>query len=175
MVYKEVVNRVVGLLDKVKVPYVIVGALATGYYGLARSTRDVDVLIFSDEKMLKRLVSRARKAKFMLVSGAESAVGALTLEAREGYRVDIWKAGKDHDILAIDRRKKRSLLGVRAWMVSPEDLILQKVWMGRPLDIMDAAAVMVRQKGKLDVKYMRKWARELGKADVFNELAGKVW
>jgi predicted nucleotidyltransferase len=175
MVFRKVVRRVIGLLDWAGVPYAITGSLAAGYYGLARATRDIDVIVFPDEKGLKRLVEYAKKSGFSPVGRAKSTeTKKFTLEAKEGYRVDFWVA-QGYGFVVLDRAREMRVFGRRMRMVSPEDLILQKLLVGRPKDIRDAAAVMVRQGENLDVEHLRSWAGELGVADAFNWLVKKVW
>jgi hypothetical protein len=176
MAYRKVVRNLVVLLNRMGISYAVVGALAAGYYGLPRPTKDVDVLVQPDRKRLKKLVERARKLGFTLVGHPESIdTKNFMLEAREGYRGDFWVAGGWHAAVTLDRRCERRLFGVKVWMAAPEDLILWKLQVRRPKDLLDIVAVMVRQEGKLDVKHMRSWAEKLGVRDVFNELVKRVW
>ena len=46
-------------------------------------------------------------------------------------------------------------------MVSPEDLILQKVRAQRDYDFSDAVSIIEEQKGRLDEEYLDLWARRL--------------
>ncbi len=43
-----------------------------------------------------------------------------------------------------------------------EDLIIHKAIADRPKDWMDIEGVIWRQRGKLDVPYLRRWLREWG-------------
>lgn len=47
-------------------------------------------------------------------------------------------------------------------MIAPDDLILQKLKVGRPRDFEDAVTVMARVPAELDRAYLRRWARRLG-------------
>ncbi len=177
MVYKEVLKKTVRLLKKMKINFIIVGALASGYYGMARSTRDIDFLVFGERNALKKFVTKARKSGFVLVGSIYSVgSGNFILEAKdEGYRVDFRVAEDGHDFLAIDRRRKARFFSTDVWLASPEDLILQKLKMGRVKDFQDVAAIMIRQKGKLDIDYLGSHAMGMRLADVFNEMKQKVW
>jgi hypothetical protein len=48
------------------------------------------------------------------------------------------------------------------WVASPEDLILQKLKVGRPRDFEDAATVLARQHRQIDLEYLYLWAERLG-------------
>ena len=43
---------------------------------------------------------------------------------------------------------------------STEDLIIHKAIAGRPQDLSDIESIIMRQRKKLDVKYIRKWLGE---------------
>lgn len=48
------------------------------------------------------------------------------------------------------------------WVVSPEDLILQKLRVQREYDFSDAVSVIEEQGRRLDEGYLNLWARRLG-------------
>jgi len=62
------------------------------------------------------------------------------------------------------RRKARLDAKVEAWVISPEDFIVNKL--ARPdrgvIDEQDVKSVLVRQEGKLDEEYLKRRAREAG-------------
>lgn len=175
MAYREVVKRVVALLNSTKVAYALTGALAAGYYGLARSTRDIDFLVAPEEKRLHRAIALAKKRKFRTVGELIFLPKNFRLESEEGYRVDFRQAESRHDFQALQRRWRVKLFGRKVWLISAEDLLLQKLTVGRHKDLVDSAAVMIRQKEKLDLNYLRVMASELGCRGAFNSLAKMVW
>ncbi len=177
MVYREVLKKTVRFLKKEKITFVIVGALASGYYGMPRSTRYIDFIVFGEKKAFKKLVTKARKSGFILVGSLHTAgSGNFMLEAKDdGYRADFRAAEDSHDFIAIERRRKARFFATDVWLASPEDLVIQKLRMGRVNDFQDAATIMIRQEGKLDLVYLDSQAREMRLADVFNELKQKVW
>lgn len=57
--------------------------------------------------------------------------------------------------------------GVPVPFASAEDLILHKLFAGRPRDIEDSEGVVLRKGADLDWAYLRRWARE------FTTVAGR--
>jgi hypothetical protein len=175
MAYRETVKRIVAILNSAKVQYALTGALAAGYYGLARSTRDVDFLVAPEEKSLHKAIALSKKKKFCTIGDLIFLPKVFQLESEEGYRVDFRQAETKHDFLVLQRRHQLRLFGRNVWMITAEDLILQKLAMGRHKDLVDVAAIMIRQKEKLDLGYLKTMGAELGLSDAFNFLAKKVW
>ena len=46
-------------------------------------------------------------------------------------------------------------------METPEDLMITKLTYGSPQDIEDVQAILAKQKGKLDMKYLSEQARKM--------------
>ena len=78
-----------------------------------------------------------------------------------GTGVDFLVASVAFEFELLTRRQWVHILGVRVPILSPEDVILMKLYSGRPIDWSDAKAVQVRQGSKLDRTYIEGWARQL--------------
>ena len=78
--------------------------------------------------------------------------------------VDLLLNRDAHDQAAFTRRKRKRLDGRYVWFPSPEDLLLQKLKVGRPQDFIDAAGIIERMGGKLNRRYLVLWATKLGRA-----------
>jgi len=53
------------------------------------------------------------------------------------------------------------LYNIKAFFPTPEDLVLLKLVPGRLQDLLDVQRIIQRHKKRLDVKYLRDWARRL--------------
>jgi hypothetical protein len=128
--YYSLIRRLVQAFASVELEYVFTGALAVSFYGLPRTTTDVDVLVqVCDETTKSKLVHALARAAVevdekevdrALASGCNIAAFA---DRRTAYSVDV--------ILSKDRLKKRAgtVAGVQAFFQTPEDLILAKLRM----------------------------------------------
>lgn len=164
--YEAEVKRALRLMRKAKVQYMITGALASGYYGLPRSTADLDLVVKPGKSDIGRLVGAARKAGFEVderevLTGVEIG-NRIVMQSSETFRVDLWLPRSEYDEIALSRRCRKRIFNELAYICSPEDLILQKLRAGRRQDEDDVVGVLIRQSGKLDERYLSTWASSLG-------------
>ncbi|MEM3699858.1 MAG: hypothetical protein QXL57_03190 [Candidatus Bathyarchaeia archaeon] len=106
------------------------GALAASFYGRARTTRDIDVVVAVVGRDWKsKLVSALKRAG--LVVEEEKIDEAL----RSGYKIATFKNGKSPlmvDIIFSDtklEKKAGKILGMPTFYQKPEDLVLAKLRM----------------------------------------------
>ncbi len=64
------------------------------------------------------------------------------------------------------RRQCHEVLGEPAWLATPEDVILHKLWWHSitpsERQLGDVAGVIAVQKGRLDEVYLRQWGQAIG-------------
>ena len=108
----------------------ITGALAASYYGIPRTTMDIDVVAYVSSKNLQtKLLAPLRKAGFQV--DVEKVQKALS----SGYRILTFRDGKTPfslDVMFSEKKfEKRAgtILGLPTFYQKPEDLILSKLRM----------------------------------------------
>jgi predicted nucleotidyltransferase len=91
--------------------------------------------------------------------------------------VDLLSPRDEYDREALERRRRKRIDNKPVWVVGPEDLILLKLKAGRPRDFEDVISVVLRQGEKLDMEYMKEWAKRLGQPPLLSprqtSLAGR--
>jgi hypothetical protein len=85
------------------------------------------------------------------------------LHERPGMPVDIVLAGPGFEERFMQRRRRRSVEGVRAFVASPEDIVVMKVLAGRGKDEDDVVAMLAAQR-RLDLVLIRTTLRALERA-----------
>jgi hypothetical protein len=171
--YEEVCRRIVGVLTQAKVPYMIVGGLASSYYGCPRATYDLDLAVELEEGSVRRLLRLAGRAGFRFhereVLLLARTGNRFVMESPERYRVDfrLAKTPLEREMLA--RRRRTRIFGMPVWVCRPEDLILEKLRSARPRDLEDVQAVLARQSDELDGEYLKRRAAELGLSGLLEE------
>lgn len=60
----EVLRRLVAALDKVGIAYMLSGSLAGAYYGISRSTQDIDFVIDATAEQLQAFVRHLRPEEY---------------------------------------------------------------------------------------------------------------
>lgn len=154
------------LLRASRVQYMLIGALALSAWGRPRATLDLDFQVLTDADGLERLQRAAPAWGFAvdeswmewnpLLRGSQIRLVA------DRVPVDLLLPRDDQDREALGRRRKKRLGTKIFWVASAEDLILQKLKVGRPRDFEDASTVIARQGGRIDMEYLQRWARRLG-------------
>jgi len=154
------------------------GALAVSYYGRARTTVDVDVVV--------AVVGKGWRAK--LVSGLKRA-GLVVDEDRidaalkSGYRVVTFEDGKSPltvDVILSDVklvRRAGSILGLPTFYQAPEDLVLAKLRMIKATvpreralkDEEDVRAIL--KFTRVDVETVKKQAKKDNTLSIFETIA----
>ena len=171
---EQVLHDVVTLLERLGIPYALIGQFAVGVHGVADLTEDVDVMIQIEHNQLANLAlelaqlgyaaSEKRLATNLDQIGGMPYVRATTKFAGRTLVADIFLAQSELQESAMGRRLKSRLVGFDRWVVSAEDLILLKVIPSRPRDLADIRDVLELNTA-CDAGYLRKWADRLGVSD----------
>jgi hypothetical protein len=159
-------------LERAGVPYMITGSVASSYHGEPRATRDLDIVIDPDPEALSRLIAGLVADGWYV--DAEVALRALAdrtqfnaIDASTGWKVDLLvRRDRPFSREEFGRRTRATLLGVPAWLASPEDTIVAKLeWAlatGSDRQLADVAAVVDIGGESLDLAYVDRWVAALG-------------
>ena len=168
-----VLAAVVSRLDGAQIPYMISGTIAANYYGVPRSTADLDLVVQLAPGDVQRIV-RLFEDEFVVSSEAvREAVTHGTqfnlIHRRLIVKVDmIMRKHDDFGDEEFARRRRTMIAGTDAWMISPEDLILYKLLWSRAthseMQWRDIRGLVAVQLG-LDEVYLEQWARRIGVHD----------
>lgn len=174
---REFLARLIAILDKAGIPYMVAGSMGSSIHGRPRATQDADVVINPTQEQLESFVALLGQGYYVSREAAFEALHHRTMfniiDMEGGWKADlILRKDRPFSRQEFERRQAIDVQGQKLWVVSPEDTILSKLeWMkGRPSNVQytDALGVAVAQWGTLDLEYLHKWARELG---VENRLA----
>ncbi len=166
-------------LNRIRITYFLTGSMASNYWGIPRTTHDLDFVVQLPPSAVPRVVQEFSGDYYL----DEAAVYAAfkpphqfnAIDTRSALKVDFWLAKTapfDQEMLR--RRIPVKLFGEPAWIASAEDVILHKLMWNQitPSDrqLGDAAGIVAVQRLALDESYLNQWAAELGVADKLNEL-----
>jgi hypothetical protein len=138
--FEKLLSKIGVCLDSQSLPYMIIGGQAVLLYGEPRLTRDIDITLGVKIDGLDRLLSAIHKLPLKpLPADIEAFVGETmvlpTLDEHTGIRVDFIFSYTPFEINAIKRAKTVTILGQKIAFASPEDLIIHKIFAGRPRDL----------------------------------------
>jgi len=162
--FEEILARIAECLDRRRIPYMVIGGQAVLLYGEPRLTRDIDITLGVDVDRLKDVLTAAADLSLnILPEKPESFVRqTMVLPAAEnssGIRVDFIFSLTPYEREAIQRAKRVSIREQEVSFASPEDLVIHKIFAGRPRDLEDVRSVLLCNDG-LDFRYVRKWLKE---------------
>jgi len=143
----------------------IIGVWALAVWRRPRATLDLDFMVMVNERGLDRLERHLSQEGFSADDTWLEWNPMLRDSQRRmqfrGVTVDLMRPRDIQDDQALERRKRKGLARRFFCFVAPEDLILQKLKVGRPRDVEDALSVLARSREMLDFKYLDRWAARL--------------
>lgn len=168
---EDVVKEISKILNKNKIGYAIVGAVAVCSWGNIRTTRNVDIIMMINADSIEKVIKMCKEKGFSLSKAdVEDALKEKThftiFDNLSDYHVDATGAYNENNLQTIKNRKKIKINGITCYIASPEDTIASKLLFGSEQDIKDAEGIYVRHSGKLNMDYLESRCRNLG---VYNE------
>jgi hypothetical protein len=170
----EALSDAVAILERLGMTYAVMGGLAVRIWSIPRATRDVDLTIAASADDIKRLATEFEDLGYTMpeayAKGWTDKVAQMPLIKFRWYAaggdldIDIFVADTPFQHAYVERRVRARAQGLDMWVVTAEDLILQKLVAARPRDLIDVTDVLFMQ-GTLDEAYMRQWADRLGARD----------
>ncbi len=164
------------MLERLSVPYLISGSVASAVHGAFRSTLNTDLVVDLPVDRAGLLAEALTGSFYVDVESILTAIvdrshfNLIHLETM--FRVDIFiSRGRPFDQSQFGRRVAVSLTpdaGHTVFVASPEDVILAKLeWYGAGGQVSDRQwsdilSVLAVQSDRLDLAYLRTWAEALG-------------
>lgn len=178
-ILEKQLKALVKLFSTTKTEYAILGGFAVALYGEPRMTVDIDVNISIAKDKIGTFLAAARKFGFYpLTANINSFIkdtGVIPLKFGKGKTTcscDIIIAESPLEYAGLKRAKIKKIGGLKVRFITPEDLIIHKITSDRPRDIEDLKGILLRQQGKLDMKYIMFWLKKIAKANHKPELIG---
>ena len=181
MPQQELLSALLGALNELGIPYMLTGSVVSSMQGEPRATHDVDVVVAIGVGDVERVVAAFPPPRFYLdAEDARESVrrGSMfnLVDAADGGKIDFWMlSGEAFDVSRFARRVRERVLGVTAFVSSPEDTILAKLrWArlsgGSEKQFGDALRVYEVQRPRLDLTYLDRWVGELELSDLWTRL-----
>jgi len=163
----ETLRRIASLLEGSGIDYMLIGGYALPSYGRIRTTLDIDIAVaIETEESFHDFCEEAKKENYSISMASFQNPVWLLLDERTGYEIEAWKQpdGVEWDQETLDRRRRITLSGVKLWIISPEDFIVNKL--ARPdrsvIDEQDVKSVLERKDTVLDWLYLERRAKKSG-------------
>ena len=178
-----VTGKVIDVYDELCIRYVIGGSIASIIHGTLRSTLDADIVADMEPHHVPSFV-KALETDFyvepeMITNATTHQTRFNLLHQQTMFKVDIFIPKKRaFDLAQLDHRVEKLLsaeLDRKAWILSPEDIILAKLdWYNSgdrasERQWRDVLGVIKSQRANLDRGYLSKMASLMGISDLIEK------
>jgi hypothetical protein len=181
MAQTELLKHAVDALDRLGIPSMLTGSLASSLQGQPRATHDIDLVIDLSPDRIDALLQAFPPPDFYLSRTAmEDAVHTCgmfnVLNLNDGDKIDFWMlTDESFDQSRFSRRVRYKVDGVDVAVSSPEDTILMKLkWSqaagSSQIQYRDALNIYQLHLGALDIPYIEVWTRTLGLVHLWKRL-----
>ena len=182
MELSELLRFVTGTLDRLGIPYLVTGSMATIAYGEPRLTNDIDLVVRLSPQQVLPLCEAFPEGRFYLsreaaLEAAERCGQFNVLHPLSGLKIDLMVADDSEFNASRFGRVRLIALApdVSASFASPEDVILKKLEYyregGSDKHLRDIAGVIKVMGHDLDRHYLEAWARRLGLSRLWRKVS----
>ncbi len=160
---KELFRQAIDVVEKAGIRYLVYGGVALSAWGDVITTQDIDLVVHVNEDEARVLLDAFRKAGFSVPDNAAELflIDTWTRVSQGGRDVDIALGISVFDKQALSRGVVVRLYDRSVPIVSAEDLILYKLTAYRRKDLAHIEDIIIRQGTKLDLVYLRTWAKHI--------------
>lgn len=169
---------VLRILQRLKIPYMVVGSFSCNAYAMPRSTKDADIVDELEADDLNRIQDELssdfymnRQLSFETITN--SVRNVLTFRPTS-FDIELFRLNRDdpHHQSRFQRRRTETIAeaNLKADIPTAEDVIIQKLRWQRDKDISDARNVIQAQLPQLDWNYLHHWTDQHGTTDLLNQL-----
>lgn len=172
---KKIIAELARLFREKHIPYMVVGGHAVINHGEPRHTKDIDITLSFPRERYKEIIK-------ILSKNFEPVFGNLDILIQQswilpmrfkpkGVIVDLVFSDTIFESEAIKEGVKEIIEGEEVNFISAENLIVQKVFAGRPKDIADVETILTVKQEKLDYikieERIKAFDRDMGQTDFF--------
>ena len=179
MTEQELLQDCLKRLNQSTIDYMLVGSMASNFWGIPRSTHDIDFVIQYEAKDVDAIVKLFQDEFFIqeisVRSGLKPPYQFNALDNRSALKVDFFRlAGDAYELRRFERRRAVTVLGQPAFLAAPEDVILHKLrwYMISPSDrqLSDSAGILAISGDIVDNQYLDHWADDIGVTGLLEKL-----
>ncbi len=179
MTEQELLADCLSRLNRSNIDYMLVGSMASNFWGIPRTTHDIDFVVEYEAKDVESIVKLFEDDFFIQEISVQSALKPPhqfnALDNRSALKVDFFRLDDDlYRKEGFRRRQAITMLGQAATIAAPEDVILNKLrWYSiSPSDrqLQDSAGILAVSGDLIDRDYVSEWAKRLGVSELWQRL-----
>lgn len=153
---------VIDILNKLNIPYAVVGALAASFYGTIRASIDADAVISlkdntkGPQDLSDELIKAGFKATRQKGDKDDPIAGVINVLDNYGNRVDLLTGIRGMKTDVFSRTVDSFFGGSKVHMIGLEDFIAMKIFAGSPKDMEDAKNALKVSAEKVNLTLLKK-------------------
>ena len=161
-------HKIIDVLDRLDIPYMLSGSIAMGIYAVPRSTRDFDFVIHLKKSDVVNFSAEFKNDYYCDIDAINDALTRHSIfniiDPTSGYKADfIILKPEEYRQAEFNRRKQIDFLDKKIYIVSAEDLILSKlIWIQdyqMAVQMEDIKTILSND--SIDFDYISTWIEKL--------------
>lgn len=181
----ELLRFLLDTLESQRIPYMLVGSLASGVFGQGRLTHDIDVVAALTSENIETFCQAFPGPDFYVsLPAAREAVARQgqfnIIHPSSGNKIDLVLPRQDAwGRSQLQRRREEFILpGRTGFVASPEDVILGKLWYYQigehDKHLRDIASMLTVGEVQIDRAYIQHWAQTLGLTEIWDAVLARI-
>jgi hypothetical protein len=159
-------QTIIEFLDEHNIPYMVIGGLSMSIWGEGRATHDADFKVSVDMPLaeFRKLIFGRFPERPTKIPAHKKSQYVLQIWVAPNVATDLLVSIFDYEKEAIRRAVTTDIMDVPTRVCTAEDFIIHKVISNREKDWLDIPSILFRQRGKLDISYIRNWLTQFAEA-----------
>ena len=174
---EQATAHVLSQLAEFGIEHMLVGAFSSNAYGVARATKDADIVVEFKEIQIVEFCDNLDVGfvldRQMMLEGFTGSSRNVVKHSQSGFDIELFRLNDDDHHQERFARKKRHLIGelnIETWIPTAEDVVIQKLRWARRKDLDDVVNVLSVSGKLLDWEYVKRWTDEHGTPDLLEQL-----
>lgn len=166
----ETLEWICAKLESAKIPYMITGGSAVGFWGHIRTTMDIDIVIQVYAKQIDPFLKSIENEAYVDIEEAKRAILNREMfniiQNETCFKVDVIPLNEkdNYEMEKFKNRIKINFQNRNIFVTGPEDLIISKlIWSksvgGSERQLGDCESIYRLNREKLNLDYIKKWVK----------------
>lgn len=175
----------VGILERLKIPYLVTGSVASMAYGEPRLTNDIDIVADIQPAHIEPLLSAFPESEYylsreMMEKAVQTSGQFNIIHPASGLKIDlVLRRNTPHDESRFARRKRlRPAKSYEAYFAAPEDVILKKMEFykagGSEKHLRDITGILKISASEVDREYIATWSDRMGVTEIWKAITRRL-
>lgn len=181
----ELLQRIVEIFEKLQIPYLVTGSVASMAYGEPRLTNDIDIVAAINDRHIDALLKAFPQNEFFIteemIRDAIRSLGQFNIiHPASGLKIDvIIKQNTPFDNSRFSRvRRIFPSESYQANFAAPEDVIIKKMEYykegGSEKHLRDITGILRISGNEVDMNYISDWAKRLGLTEIWEAIQKRI-